>query len=595
MSPPTHACTPPQSERDVTSADAQRGACPGSAMLPTTGGGRGPSTAELRSMDYDAGVQARSPFGDENKGPAESTPTTAAAKPQAAETEGAGVDEYNQAADFVEAAGKVCGAFSYTPPAPTAAHADVYWKFWQAQWGVPERVDDPSRQQTLSLQERLDLLAEADEYTRTGPIQTVLQHFPDSGELIDELYSREYWCAEYNIANQMTSGLARRMGRATERIANGEVEAGDEEALKVVLLTTAGTLKNAAFTIARFGGGEMNQAITAAMSNAGAQAADFKVHGKTQRAAHLLGLVNGALAIYNITDPDRRREVAAKHGGPLARTVNGVGDAAAVVGGLVSLTTLLCAGVAKVAGYADDAAKLVAAGSQSIFRVGQAMAVIMMVRGTIAVFDPDSSLDERVDGMVNIGLGAAGLPAIMSRVGLQGGPATLALLLGSFEVDLILGALVAINMAPYKRGFKEATGGLVAAARPVAFEARCYVAALTAMEAVDTSTPGGAILAKYMGDEVKRAAESLKRELRNFVVALQQKSKGTPRLGHKGKPGDLPGLSAKFGNLPSLVQSELDTEGLLKAVALVTTGMQATVDGAQNLLIAYTNGWTSRD
>jgi len=140
-----------------------------------------------------------------------------------------------------------------------------------------------------------------------------------------------------------------------------------------------------------------------------------------------IGVLNdvlGALnAVMTLSDPAARERMFNERLGSFG-VVRGSADLVANAGnilrGVVSVNCLLTAACSKALGYADEAARLIGASRAVSGMIGRVIGVLNIVKGTVSVVHPASTMEERAKGVTEIGVGAAALAGGAAGAALTG-------------------------------------------------------------------------------------------------------------------------------------------------------------------------------
>jgi hypothetical protein len=307
-------------------------------------------------------------------------------------------------------------------PDVPSQYRDALWDFFKAAHGIETREGEWVR---ATGQRRLFWITLA--MRRIQPLlELALREVPESVEAIEAGIVRpaeaiRAWARE-EAAHEAVTAAGESMGEVqAPQTAAMERQIGNALQDAVRVTNDLQTMVNAVPP------GEAMEHFTAALEGnpPPGQFASLLRGARVPVAIGTIGEIIGALnAIMSLTDDSARARLFDERLGPLGFT-RGMADMLSNVGSLVqgviaSLSALSYA-VSAAAGYAAEAARLLSASRVASAGIGRAIAVLNIVKGTIATIHPESTRQERLIGTTDIALGTAalagGVPGAMIAAG----------------------------------------------------------------------------------------------------------------------------------------------------------------------------------
>jgi hypothetical protein len=267
---------------------------------------------------------------------------------------------------------------------------------------------------------------------------------------------------------------------------------------------------------------------------------------------HIRGVLNGINSLLQITDPIRRNQLLAAH-----LNVRDVSEVTGVIlgalEGLVATTCLIGSVLYRMLGQADTASRMFRLGASGIVRrIGWIASLAQTVHGLSILLDDRSTENQRLQAVLDVGLGSAGLTGAAASLGVE----ALAGIAGPLSAGIVVTAGEVAFLRSQIRGMEEGmtTGGIRAAFDVVEYETS--VVSRSANElAKALAYSGEAVGGMPGGPDENRAARERAVQVRattlrqTLVRSIDRVSERQPDLGLLWQPAFWPQVWRPFANL----------------------------------------------
>lgn len=332
---------------------------------------------------------------------------------------------------------------------------------------------------------------------------------------IEEIYYSEIRNLTRRAYEEEASAAVSEAGAKLSALLSPEQQA-QEKQIQSGLATAIAVLSDLSGQVNNFAPGDLDAAYEKIMAQhelGGPLAQNLKGMGPKLTIAHLNDVLGGLKAVMDLSDPEARKKMFDKKLGKWGYVKGGadlMGNVGSVLQGAISGLAGVTAATATIAGHADMAAKILAYASKATGALGKALAVLSIVKGGIALFHPDSSVEERASGAADI---AAGVGALIG--GSVGAGLSAAAL--SFKINLsILEAAVDMSRSLISIELRQCYERMAQSGKELAIYANRALAGQRLGEIEKDATKQA-----YLMKEVNHSISLLRSELRTLIQASQ--------------------------------------------------------------------------